>query len=266
VWNVHVHCTDVGAAIEAGVEAGRPRRITVVRFADQMPGPGTGGRFPHARAVVVVAGSREVADLVAAERVSVLVLGPDEPLDPARLAAAIAGTRARHVVVLPNDPALTPFAEEAAELAWSAGQEAVVVPTSSVLQGMAALAVHDPARRAGDDVVAMAEAAAATRTGVVGIAETEALTWVGRCQAGDVLGMVDGEVVLIEHDLAIGARLLVEWMLHSGGELVTVLLGVEAPEGMGEMLESHLRRAHPEVDVVVYEGGPAGRPVALGVE
>src|SRR5690606_16195957 len=35
LWTVHVHCNDVGAAIEAGVEAGRPHRITVVRFADQ---------------------------------------------------------------------------------------------------------------------------------------------------------------------------------------------------------------------------------------
>ena len=29
-WNVHVHVDDVGAAIEAGIEAGRPHRITVV--------------------------------------------------------------------------------------------------------------------------------------------------------------------------------------------------------------------------------------------
>lgn len=268
VWNVHVHCTDVGAAIEAGVVAGRPRRITVVRFLDQEGDrdPAQAGRFPHARAVVAVVGVSSVAELVEAEGVSALLTVPERPLSPSRIAAAIAGTRARHVVVLPNDPEVTAIAEEAAELAWAVGQEAVVVPTSSVLQGLAALAVHDPTRRAGDDVVAMAEAAAATRTGVVQIAATEALTWVGRCEAGDVLGLVDGEVVLIEHDLALGARMLVERMLHTGGELVTVLLGDDAPEGLGEMLESHLRRAHPEVDVQLYRGGPAGQPLALGVE
>jgi hypothetical protein len=32
------------------------------------------------------------------------------------------------------------------------------------------------------------------------------------------------------------------------------------------MLESHLRRAHPEVDVQLYRGGPTGQPLALGVE
>jgi DAK2 domain fusion protein YloV len=34
-WNVHVHVNDVGAALEAGVEAGRPYRISVTRFVDQ---------------------------------------------------------------------------------------------------------------------------------------------------------------------------------------------------------------------------------------
>jgi DAK2 domain fusion protein YloV len=35
LWKVHVHVNDVGAAIEAGIDAGRPRDITVTRFADQ---------------------------------------------------------------------------------------------------------------------------------------------------------------------------------------------------------------------------------------
>jgi hypothetical protein len=55
-------------------------------------------------------------------------------------------------------------------------------------------------------------------------------------------------------------------MLHAGGELVTVLLGEDAPDGLDDMLERYLSRAHPEVDVLVYRGGPAGEPVALGVE
>src|SRR3712207_8882837 len=32
-WNVHVHVADVGAAIEAGIEAGRPYRISVTPLA-----------------------------------------------------------------------------------------------------------------------------------------------------------------------------------------------------------------------------------------
>ena len=35
LWNVHVHVDDVGAAIQAGIEAGRPHRIAVTHFGDQ---------------------------------------------------------------------------------------------------------------------------------------------------------------------------------------------------------------------------------------
>jgi uncharacterized protein len=140
------------------------------------------------------------------------------------------------------------------------------VPASSTLQGLAALAVHDPARRAGDDVVAMTEAAAGTRTGALQIARSEALTWAGRCRPGDVLGLADGEVVLIAPDLAVGALWLASRMLTAGGELVTVLLGGEVADALGEGLAAELRRTHPEVDVVVHRGARSGHPLELGVE
>jgi dihydroxyacetone kinase-like predicted kinase len=216
--------------------------------------------------VVTVVSGEPLVELVRSDGVTALVAEDGRQPDAGELAAAVAGTRARHVVVLPNDVALTPVAEQAADLARAAGQEVVVVPTSSVLQGLAALAVHDAERRPGDDVVAMAEAAAVTRTGVVRIASGEALTWAGHCYAGDVLGLVDGEVVLIERELETGACQLADRMLTTGGELVTVLLGEDSPDELGELLTDHLRYSHPEVEVVCYRGGPAQWPVQLGVE
>ena len=62
-----------------------------------------------------------------------------------------------------------------------AGQEVVVVPTASVVQGLAALAVHDPGRHAADDVVAMAEAAAGTRSGALQVAEARRSRGPGPC-------------------------------------------------------------------------------------
>ncbi|MHA6793226.1 DAK2 domain-containing protein [Pseudonocardia bannensis] len=279
LWNVHVHCTDIGAALEAGIGAGRPHRITVMRFADQV-GDGIygtdgidaagevagGGRFVRRRAVVMLVAGPQTAELARDAGADVLEHPADRPPADDELAAALAGTRARHVVLLPNDPDLTPVAERAASAARRDGQEVVVVPTASVLQGLSALAVHDPGRRSGDDVVAMAEAAAGTRTGGLLVAESEALTWVGRCSPGDVLGLSDGEVVLIAPDLAVGALWLAHRMLTPGGELVTALLGADADDELGERLADDLRRTHPEVDVLVYRGGQTDYPLVLGVE
>jgi dihydroxyacetone kinase-like predicted kinase len=112
----------------------------------------------------------------------------------------------------------------------------------------------------------MAEAAAGTRTAGLMVAESEALTWVGRCEPGDVLGISDGEVVLIAPDLAVGGLWLAHRMLIAGGELVTVLLGEGVDGSLGEGLAADLRRTHPEVDVTVHRGGRTDFPIVLGVE
>ncbi|GAA0923343.1 DAK2 domain-containing protein [Pseudonocardia zijingensis] len=266
LWNVHVHCTDIGAAIEAGIVAGRPHRITVVRFADQEAPAAPQARFARERAVLMVVAGPELAELARSAGAVVLERAARGDVDEGEIVAALAGTRARHVVLLPDEAELAPVAERAAAVARRDGQEVLVLPTASVLQGLAALAVHDPERRAGDDVVAMAEAAAGTRTGGLVVAESEALTWVGRCEPGEVLGITDGEVVLIAPDLAVGALWLAHRMLTAGGEIVTVLLGEGADPSLAEGLAADLRRTHPEVDVVVHRGGRGDYPLVLGVE
>jgi DAK2 domain fusion protein YloV len=271
LWNVHVHSSDVGAVIEAGVRAGRPHSITVLRFADQTRAVHTPAdhtdqaaarsRFVIDHAVLAMVSGSGVAELFRGE--GVVTTQADSGVGELR--AVLAGTRARHVTVLAEPTAAT-RAELAAAQVRGAGQEVVVVPTGSPVQALAAIAVHDAARRPADDLVAMTEAAAATRRGELTVARGEALTWAGRCQPGDTLGMIGDEVVLIHRDPLVAARELVERMLSMGGELVTVLLGQDAPDGVGDMLIEHLRRAHPEVDVVVYAGSVPQRVLLLGVE
>ena len=264
-WNVHVHCADIGAALEAGMAAGRPHGVRV----EPLAAPDA---FPRARAVLAVVCGPEVAALAREAGADVVVRDCPPPGVPATdveetlLTGALAGTGARHVVLLGCDAALAPVAERAAAGARRAGQEVVVVPTASVVAGLAALAVHDPGRHAADDIVAMTEAAAGTRSGALLVADSTALTWAGPCAPGDVLGLVDGEVVLIAPDQSVGALWLASRMLTAGGELVTVLLGGEADDALAHGLVAELRRSHPEVDVVVHRGARPGHPLELGVE
>jgi DAK2 domain fusion protein YloV len=268
LWTVHVHCNDVGAAVEAGVEAGRPHRIRVARF-DDAPAREP-GRFITDRVVVAVVRSAELAGLLTGEGIVAVRISGGER-STYELLEAITGTRAAHVTVLPVDNGLIEVADEAAIRAVAAGQDVVVVPCSAPVQVLAAVAVHDPRRRAGDDVVRMAEAAAATRWGEVVVAGEDAITWIGPCQAGDVLGFADGEVVLIEpgpatvDSLDLVARGVAERMLSMGGELVTALLGAGAPEELAGELEDFLRHEHPAIDLAVYPGGQEAILI-LGIE
>ncbi|MFI7435184.1 DAK2 domain-containing protein [Micromonospora haikouensis] len=267
-WNVHVHVNDVGAAVEAGVEAGRPHRISVTRFADQPPAApavaahGTAAPAGDGRAAVVVASGAGIAELFTGEGATVV---PGNP-STGELLDAIRATAAARVVVLPNDPNTQAVANAAAREAHALGVRVSVVPTRSPVQALAALAVRDPQRRFADDVIAMAEAAGACRYAEVCWASREALTVAGPCRPGDVLALVEGEVHLIGADLADTCTAVVDRMLGGGGELVTLLSGADAPEGLADAVAEHVARRWPFVEVQAYAGGQPHYPLLVGVE
>ncbi|MFG1778480.1 DAK2 domain-containing protein [Micromonospora sp. NPDC049051] len=260
-WNVHVHVNDVGAAIEAGVVAGRPHRISVTRFADQVT-PASPPVVADGRAAVVVAAGAGIAGLFAGEGATVV---PGNP-STGELLDAIRATGAARVVVLPNDPDTQAVANAAAREAHGLGVEVSVVPTRSPVQALAALAVRDPGRRFADDVIAMAEAAGACRYAEVCYARREALTVAGPCRPGDVLALVEGEVHLIGSDLTDTCAAVVDRMLGGGGELVTLLSGADAPEGLADAVRAHVERRWPFVEVQAYPGGQPHYPLLVGVE
>jgi dihydroxyacetone kinase-like predicted kinase len=141
-----------------------------------------------------------------------------------------------------------------------------VVPARSPVQVLAALAVHDPGRGRTEDVIAMAEAAAACRHGRLQVADAEALTMVGRCRPGDVLALADDEVMLIGADpVAVGVELL-DRLLSAGGELVTLVAGAGTPDGLVAGLTGHLGRRWPLVEVATHAGGQRAGYLLVGVE
>jgi dihydroxyacetone kinase-like predicted kinase len=122
------------------------------------------------------------------------------------------------------------------------------------VQALAALAVHDPAADFDAAVAAMSAAAGHVRHGAVEVSPD-----------GDLLGMVDGAVVLTGATPAEAAGRVASRLLAAGGELLTLVVGADAPEDLVAELERHVGAAFPAVEVQVL---PGGQPdvLALGVE
>ncbi|MGW4820112.1 DAK2 domain-containing protein [Streptomyces sp. NPDC004227] len=269
LWNVHVHVDDAGAAVEAGVEAGRPHRIRITHFGAGDAHTGGSGR-PHReraqRAVVAVVPGEGLAGLYTEAGATAVLARPGEQLASGELVEAVRRAHAREVVLLPNDPELRHTASAAAEQARGEGVRVALIPTRSAVQGIAALAVHEPGRRFDEDVVAMTSAAGATRHAEVAVAERQSWTTAGICQAGDVLGLIDGDVAVIGSDVAATAETVLDRMLSAGGELVTLVLGDEAPDSIADRLQTRVRETYLAVDTVVYQGGRQGALLLIGVE
>ncbi|WP_432184276.1 DAK2 domain-containing protein [Streptomyces tendae] len=269
LWNVHVHVDDAGAAVEAGVEAGRPYRIRITHFGHGDAHTTKAERPPRERAqraVVAVVPGEGLAALYTEAGATTLLARPGEPPASGELVQAVRRAHAREVVLLPNDAELRHTAAAAAEQARTEGIRVALIPTRSAVQGIAALAVHESERRFDEDVVAMTSAAGATRHAEVTVAERQSWTTAGICQAGDVLGLIDGDVAVIGADVSQVAATVLDRMLSAGGELVTLVLGDEAPQSVADHLEARVREAYLAVDTVVYRGGRQGALLLVGVE
>jgi dihydroxyacetone kinase-like predicted kinase len=238
----------------------------VTRFADQIAAERGVALDPEARGVVVVAAGAGLTALFAAEGAVMVDGGPTTNPSTAEVLDAIRATGAGRVVVLPNDSNVHAVASAAADEARAAGIRVGVVPTRSPVQALAAIAVRDASLRFNDEIIAMAEAAGACRFAEVTVAVRPALTMAGQCAAGDVLGLIEGEVSLIGADLVAISQALLDRMLAGGGEMVTLVLGEQAPPELADRLREHITTHWPFVETHVYAGGQPHYPLLVGVE
>lgn len=270
-YSVHVHTDDAGAAVEAGLEIGHPRRIQISALTS-----GTGGLPPGSwtreRAVLAVVDGDGAAELFGEE--GACVLRPESfDDDPAtvitaqQLLRAVVDTGAAQVMVLPNGfvAAEELVAGCTAAIGW--GIDVVPLPAGSMVQGLAALAVHEPGRQAVDDGYTMAQAAGSARHGSVRVAAETALTWAGTCEPGDGLGIAGDEILIVAPDVATAATGLIDLFLVAGGELVTVLVGARVDADFVESrLHAHVHDQHPGTELITYRTGHRGDALLIGVE
>lgn len=290
LWHVHVHVDDPGAAVEAGLAAGRPRQIRIENLAEQAEGSAAAWAYQavlpersgfasglplrmvrHARAdagagLVACAAGPGLAELFRAAGAVVVTTGPGRRPSTGEVLAAVHATGAPTVAVLPNDPDTLAVAAAAASAARGEGVRVTVLPTRAQVQGLAAAAVHDPKRTFEADMVEMTAAAGATRHGAVTIAAKEAMTMAGPCRVGDALGVVQGDFAVVGTGLVEVACQVVDRLLSGGGELLTLVTGTDAEPGLTEEVLAHVRRGRRDVEASVYDGGQERYPLLIGVE
>ncbi len=255
VAQVHVHLEEPGAAVEAGLDVGRLSQIRISALAT---------RPRRERTVLSLVVGEGLAAAVR-ELGGVAVQGTRGPLTVEELSAAL-NESGGDVVILPNDMENLEIASHLADQLRAQGRRIAVIPTVAQVQGLAAIAVHEPTADFDSAVVAMSTAAAHTRQGAVTIAESSAMTMAGRCRPGDVLGVVEGDFVVIGTSVVDVAWHVVERLLSAGGELVTLVCGADAEPGLVAELTRRTRRGHDGVDVEVLPGGQRRYPLLIGVE
>jgi dihydroxyacetone kinase-like predicted kinase len=164
-----------------------------------------------------------------------------------------AGNRTHQAVVIAEGP-------ELCSLLRNAG--ALVVETGSLVQSIAAVAVHDPHRDPAADAAAMASAAAGMRTGSIEYARgcgAEAGTT-------SLAGLVGGQVIAGGGQVAEVLREVLAALLRPDTELVTLVRGAAAEPGLDGRAADLVREFSPRAEVTCYDGGMASAVLLIGAE
>ena len=105
-----------------------------------------------------------------------------------------------------------------------------VIPTRAQVQGLAALAVHEPGRSFDQDVVAMTAAARHARSGAVTVAAKQAMT-IGRARASPATCSASSRATSWSSATTCSRSRteVLERLLGGGGELVTLVVAAPTP-------------------------------------
>jgi hypothetical protein len=274
LWNCHIHTNDIGAAIEAGVDAGRPHKIRVTDLLEEVEEErwvreaGVGGPAADAPAVetaVVAVGVGEgVQRLLSSLGVQRIIAG-GQSMNPstAQILDAVEECNAQSVIVLPDNKNIVPVAKQVDDLS---DKHVMVVETHSVPEALAALVEYDPNALLDENASSMRAALERVRTGEVTQAVRDAAVEGSQVRAGDWIALTrDGLVATTTSPADAVCKLLAE-IVDDESEIITVLVGADAPATETQRIREHVEVAFPHVEVEFHDGGQPLYPYLVGVE
>jgi len=278
LWNCHIHTDDIGAAIEACLDAGRPRTIRVTDLLEQVeeerwvreaevtgdngpevplgPGPATG--------VVAVATGDGVGRIFRSLGVQGLLAG-GQSMNPstAELVEAVQAVRSDEVIILPNNANIRPVAQRVHDLT---DKSVWVVPTDTVVEGFAALLAYDPEARGEVNARAMEASARKVVPAEVTRAVRDADSRVGPIAAGDWLGLSRRGIEVVDDSLAGAACALLEALVTEDHDLVTIIEGEGSGAADTRRITEWIRDRRPDVEIEVHHGGQPLYPYLFSIE
>ena len=279
LWNCHIHTDDIGAAVEASLDAGRPGHIRVTDLLEQVEeerwvreGAGTAGSGPSetppgpapTTGVVAVSTGDGIGRIFRSLGVHRLIAG-GQSMNPstAELLDAVEALRSDEVIILPNNKNIRPVAERVDGLT---AKSVRVIPTNTVAEGFAALLAYDPEAHVDVNAVAMESSARKVVAGEVTRAVRDSDCAAGPIATGDWLGLSAQGIEVVADSPAGASCALLDRLVTDEHELVTIIEGEGSGAADTRRITEWLRDNRSDVDAEVHHGGQPLYPYLFSIE
>ncbi len=165
---------------------------------------------------------------------------------------AVDQINADHIIVLPNNKNIILAAEQAVDLCEN--KKLFVVPTRSVPQGISAMFCNAEGLEAEEMTEAMKEAIQAVSTVSVTYAVRDTSFGDKEITEGDILGMLNDEIVVVAKDVAEGTKEVLKQTITDENEMVSIYYGVDVTEEDAQGIADFITENYPDCEVEIQSG------------
>lgn len=253
---VHIHTEKPGDMLTLGQEYGELIKIKVDNMREQhanlKKSPDKVKKL-HPMGIVTVAAGEGIKNLFLSSGADFCIQG-GQTMNPSTedLVNAIQKIHAQTVFILPNNSNIIMTANQAAEIA---NVKVVVIPTKSVMQGLAALLAYHPDKTVKDNTHRMNEGLQSVLSGQMTQAVRDTVIDEVQIQKDDYLGIIEGKIVVSKPGKNNAMKTLMSKMITDEHELVTVIFGQSVSEKERQNLKDWAEETFPEIDLECHDGG-----------
>ena len=193
------------------------------------------------------------------------VLSGGQTMNPSTqdIVDAIAKTKKDKVIILPNNKNIFLAADQAAEVC---DVDAVVVPSKTIAQGMAAMLGFSKDADLEENKEAMTDELDTVISGQVTIAVRDTTIEGREIKKDDYMGIVDGNIVVTNPDRKEAAIEMVKAMLDDDSEVVTIIYGEDGNKEEAEAIETAVSELDEDLEIEIHEGNQPVYPYLISVE
>lgn len=214
--------------------------------------------------IIVIASGEGVAEIFK-NLGATYVLSGGQTMNPSTqdIVDAIAKTKKDKVIILPNNKNIFLAADQAAEVC---DVDAVVVPSKTIAQGMAAMLGFSKDADLEENKEAMTDELDTVISGQITIAVRDTTIEGREIKKDDYMGIVDGNIVVTNPDRKEAAIEMVKAMLDEDSEVVTIIYGEDGNKEEAEAIETAVSELDEDLEIEIHEGNQPVYPYLISVE
>ena len=278
VVKIHVHTNDPGLAIQKALTYGQLSRIKI----DNMREEHEEKLIREAEKVAQAEKAKAKAEQKEFGFIAVSIgeglneifreLGVDyiieggQTMNPSTddMLNAIDEVNAKHVFIFPNNKNITLAANQAKSLVDD--KEVIVIPTSTVPQGITAMINFMPDLSAEENEEIMLEEIKNVKSGQVTYAVRDTKINDKEIHVDDIMGIGDAGILSVGKDIEETTLAMLAELVDEDSELVSIYYGTDVTEEDASVLTEKIEDLYPDVDVETHFGGQPIYYYVLAVE